>query len=83
MILPPLPPLVRPRRDGVRPISDIRWLIYPPEPLDDVIRGALLNALAFTDGNQSRAGKLLGISGRTMDYQMQRLGIPRAGRVTR
>ncbi|MGH7177889.1 MAG: hypothetical protein ACREJC_10945 [Tepidisphaeraceae bacterium] len=59
-------------------ITDSRWLIYPPEPLAQTIRGALLNALAFTSGNQAEAGRLLGLSPRIMTYQMRLHDIPTA-----
>jgi DNA-binding NtrC family response regulator len=57
-------------------LSDSTWLIYQPEPLDSVIRGALLNALAFADGDQRTAAKLLGVSARVMLYQMVKHDIP-------
>ena len=57
-------------------ISDSRWLIYPPEPLEQTIRGALLNALAYTSGNQSAAAKALGISKSMMTYHMRVHDIP-------
>jgi Bacterial regulatory protein, Fis family len=57
-------------RDGV-------WLAVPrPIVLDTVIRDALLNALAFTEGAQASAAGLLGISPRKMGYQMIAHGIP-------
>jgi len=59
-------------------VTDSTWMIYEPEPLQDVIRNALLNALAFTDGNQKQAAKLLGLSERVLCYQLQLHGIPGA-----
>ncbi len=54
------------------------WLDVPrPIPLAQVIRGALLNALAFTDGRQDKAARLLGITARVMTQMMGRHGIPR------
>ena len=35
-------------------------------PLAAVVRAALLNALAYTDGDQSRAARYLGISPRKL-----------------
>lgn len=64
-------------------ISDSTWLIYPPEPLFDGIRGILLNALAFTGGDQARAAALLGISARSMSYSMARYDIPSGAIKTR
>lgn len=48
-----------------------------PIPLHHVVRNALLNALAYTDGHQRRAGRLLGISERVMSYKMKRYNVPR------
>lgn len=47
-------------------------------PLGDIIRSALLEALAITSGQQRMAAELLKITPRQMDYQMQKYGIPRA-----
>lgn len=59
-------------RDGV-------WQRVPkPVPLYTVVRGALLNALAYTDGHQRRAGELLGLSQRQMTYNLQAYAIPSA-----
>lgn len=52
--------------------------IATPIPLTAVIRNALLNALAYTEGHQAKAAGLLGISPRRLDYKMQQCGIPRA-----
>lgn len=49
-----------------------------PMALSTVIRGALLNALAYTDGHQEKAARLLGISSRSFCYQLLRHGIPTA-----
>lgn len=59
-------------------ISDIRHTIYHPVPLDTVVRGALLNALAYTNGNQREAAKLLEMEPRTLHYQLGVYGIPRS-----
>src|SRR4051812_30122849 len=56
-------------RDGV-------WIPVPkPAALRLVIRGALLNALAYTDGHQGEAGALLGLSARAMSYAVNTYGI--------
>lgn len=57
-------------------LTDSTWMIYRPEPLFDSIRGVLLNALAYTAGNQAEAAKLLKISPRVMVYSMARYDIP-------
>jgi hypothetical protein len=55
------------------------WIPVPrPTPLAASIRAALLNALAFTDGDQKAAGACLGLSPRVMCYQMQTYDIPTA-----
>lgn len=51
--------------------------IVKPILLQTVIRNAILNALAYTDGRQDRAGALLGIGGSTVNWLMQRHHIPR------
>ena len=57
------------------------WVPVPtPVPLHVVIRGALLNALAYTAGDQAHAAALLGLSTRTMGYQMDTHQIPGAMR---
>ena len=57
-------------RDGV-------WQEVPaPEPLARVVRHALLNALAYTDGAKGPAAKLLGITQRQLVYQTKIHGIP-------
>ena len=59
------------------PISGSAWIAVPlPIPLDEVIRAALYNALAYADGNQEEAGKLLKIGERTMSHKMRVYGIP-------
>jgi DNA-binding NtrC family response regulator len=53
------------------------WHPVPmPIPLREVIRNAFLNALAYTDGDQSQAAKLLGVSPRMMHYNLMAYGIP-------
>lgn len=59
-------------------IEDIRHTIYTPVRLKMVIRGALLNALAYTSGQQSQAAKLLGLTPRALIGQMIAHGIPGA-----
>ncbi len=57
-------------RDGV-------WYDVPtPEPLRTVVRSALLNALAYTNGRHDRAAALLGLSRFSLSYQMRLHGIP-------
>lgn len=57
------------------------WLAVPrPVPLVQVVRGALLNALAYTDGHLGQAAGLLGITPRQMSYQVREHGIPTDGR---
>lgn len=53
------------------------WQRVPvPVPLKQVIRSALLNALAYTDGHQEAAARLLQISEHQLRYAMQKHGIP-------
>ncbi len=53
------------------------WYEVPvPVPLDQVIRGAILNALAYTDGDREAAAKLLGLTYRVLTYQMGTYNIP-------
>jgi Bacterial regulatory protein, Fis family len=57
-----------------------RWVPVPePVPLYRVVRSALLNALAYTAGNQEVAARYLGITPRVMSYQMAAHNIPGAG----
>ncbi len=46
--------------------------------LDATIRALLFSALRHTDGRQSAAARLLGISPRVMCWKMQTYGIPTA-----
>jgi transcriptional regulator with GAF, ATPase, and Fis domain len=56
------------------------WVEVPtPIPLKTVIRNAILNALAYTDGHQANAAKCLAISPRQMNYQVQLLQIHTGG----
>jgi Bacterial regulatory protein, Fis family len=50
-----------------------------PKPLTFYahVRAALLNALAYTGGDQHRAAGLLGITDRVMNYKMAQFDIPR------
>jgi regulatory Fis family protein len=57
-------------------ISDSRWMIYKPGPLWTEIRGILLNALAYSEGSQREAAKLLGITPRVFNYMMCTYDIP-------
>jgi transcriptional regulator of acetoin/glycerol metabolism len=50
-----------------------------PQPLRRAIRSALLNALAYTDGNHTQAARLLGLPRSTLLYQMKLHGIPGVG----
>ena len=53
------------------------WVPVPrPTSLYHVIRGSMLNALAFTDGNQKEAAGLLEISARQFSYMMIKYSIP-------
>jgi len=55
------------------------WLPVPkPAPLRQVIRSALLNALAYTDGNQHEAARWLGMTDRQLCYALKTYGIPGA-----
>lgn len=48
---------------------DGEWVDVPaPLPLDRVVIGAVLNALAYTEGNQDTAATLLQISSRKLNY---------------
>ena len=52
------------------------WLPVPkPVPLRWVIRAALLNALAYTDGNQRQAAAALEITERVCNYALAREGL--------
>lgn len=64
-------------------ITDVRSTIYRPRFLELEIRGILLNALAFTNGCQKEAAQLLGLSSRMMGYNMEKYGIPTAGKAHR
>jgi hypothetical protein len=56
------------------------WLPVPkPVPLRLVVRGALLNALAYTDGNQHEAATWLGLSERQLCYALKQHGSPGRG----
>jgi len=56
---------------------DGRWYEVPiPIALRTVIRGALLNAMAYTNGSQTRAGATLGLSARVMGDMLARYDIP-------
>lgn len=63
-------------RDDVRD-PDRQWHdVEKPKPLAIVMRAALLNALAYTNGHQREASRLLGLTPRQMGYHMVRAGIP-------
>jgi transcriptional regulator with GAF, ATPase, and Fis domain len=56
---------------------DGEWHPVPrPVRLERVVRGAILNALAFTNGHQGEAAALLGLSPRQMSYQVRQYRIP-------
>ncbi len=58
------------------------WVPVPkPIPLQQVIRAALLNALAYTAGDQRAAALWLGLSTKTMGYQMAAHAIPDATQI--
>ncbi len=66
--------------------SDGEWAPVPcPVPLRRVIRAALLNALAYTGGDQDRAARCLEMHPRTFGSQLRTYDIPsaRTGRPTR
>lgn len=55
------------------------WHAVPkPVPLSQVVRSALLNALAYTNGEQAQAAALLAMSARQMTYQLHVHHIPTA-----
>lgn len=55
------------------------WREVPkPLPLSVVIRNAILNALAYTDGQQTEAARYLGLTERQMRYAMRKHRIPSA-----
>lgn len=57
--------------------SEGNWLPVPrPTPFHATIRGMILNALAYTEGNQRHAAHLLQISARVLNYQMSVYQIP-------
>lgn len=59
--------------------SNGRILEVPkPISLRTVIRNAILNALAYTDGHQQQAASWLGISARVLCYHLKHRGIPSA-----
>ncbi len=59
--------------------TDEHGPIPRPQPLSEAIRSALLNALAFTDGNHTQAARLLGMKRTTLLHQMRLHGIPGVG----
>ncbi len=59
--------------------TDEHGPIPKPQSLRKAIRSALLNALAYTDGNHSQAARLLGLPRSTLLYQMRLHGIPGVG----
>ncbi len=55
------------------------WVpVKTPVTLKQAIRNALLDALAFTNGQQHKAAECLGISERVLGYQMNKFGISTA-----
>lgn len=70
------------RRTDIAQARDMRtlgrlWMPVPkPLPLRQVIRATLLNALAYTAGDQQQAAICLAISPRVMGFQMANHGIP-------
>lgn len=73
------------RRTDTAQARDMRtlgrlWMPVPtPIPLRLLIRGALLNALAYTGGHQDAAARCLEISERVMQFQMLNYDIPTQG----
>lgn len=58
---------------------DGAWLPVPrPVPLAQVIRGALLNALAYCDGNATEAARWLQVTPRVFAYALRRAGVTAA-----
>ncbi len=55
---------------------DVWQMVPKPLPLARVIRNALLNALAYTDGHQESAARLLGISEHQFRYALRKHDIP-------
>jgi transcriptional regulator of acetoin/glycerol metabolism len=70
-------------------LGDVRdktapWVDVPkPDPLATVIHNALLNALAYTDGNVLHAARLLKVGRSTLLNKLEAHGIPRYGRGAR
>ncbi len=70
-------------------LGDVRdqagpWVPVPrPDPLTLTIRNALLNALAYTDGNVVRAARELHLGRTTFLNKLEAHGIPRYGRGAR
>jgi transcriptional regulator with GAF, ATPase, and Fis domain len=55
------------------------WVAVPkPRKLRDLIRSEILNALAYTAGSQTDAARLLGVTPRALNWQLQTYGIPLA-----
>jgi regulatory Fis family protein len=58
----------------------VLWIPVPkPLPLRQTVRDALLNALAYTGGLQTEAARLLGISPKTLCFQLVNYDIPASG----
>lgn len=52
-------------------------IVQKPPTLKNVIRKALHDSLAFSNGQQKKAAAVLGISPRVLNHQMKKYGIPR------
>jgi regulatory Fis family protein len=53
------------------------WLAVPrPIPLRRVVRSAILNALAYTDGHQAEAAAWLGLTVRQFSYSLKVYDVP-------
>jgi len=65
-------------RAGIYEVQGLWYEVPRPIPFYRAVRGLLLNALAFTDGNQIRAAAALDISARQFNDMMRTHAIPRA-----
>ncbi len=66
LLAPPLPQATTPTRANVTPLADV---------VERAEREAILQALAASDDNKTRAAERLGISVRTLWYKLRRLGL--------
>lgn len=61
-------------------LTDVRHTIYKPQPLEEVERNAILNALAYFSGNARLTANALGIARTTLYAKMKHHDIPVAER---